>query len=199
MNLREPYKNVKTKSYDDLKSYFLKEITFNKGEQLKNSIISDLEDISRVWLLFAKNKDTQWRCLQVAQSKNDAIQEVKGVLDYIKLDYMGCKNNKNSAFYENVCPKGKGEYRKMLYSKIGSEYSKFKICFLDVDKYLGLNRTDCTNKCDGDRIIEICKYKYAEAKIAYQTLAVYWRQYRSCIDGQTISYIAEHPDEFINI
>ncbi|MBO4750593.1 MAG: hypothetical protein J5546_09770, partial [Lachnospiraceae bacterium] len=50
-------------------------------------------------------------------------------------------------------------------------------------------------KSDAERIIEICKNQYAEAKIARQALAVYWRQFPSGVDGQTICYFAEHPEE----
>ena len=67
-------------------------------------------------------------------------------------------------------------------------------CFLNVDKYLGIDFDNFTYKNDIERIIQICKNQYAEAKIAYQTLAVYWRLYSSGIDGQTISYlVAEQP------
>lgn len=80
--------------------------------------------------------------------------------------------------------------------KIGNESDEFKICVLDVDKYLGLEKIAEPNKNDAERIIEICKNQYAEAKIAYQTLAVYWRKVSSAIDGQTISYAVEHRSEF---
>ncbi|MCM1058054.1 MAG: hypothetical protein NC517_10670 [Firmicutes bacterium] len=75
------------------------------------------------------------------------------------------------------------------------EYKNFRICFLNVDKYLRIEPTDI-NKTDADRITEICKNQYAEAKIAFETLAVYWNHYRSGIDGQTIVYIASHTSEF---
>ena len=78
----------------------------------------------------------------------------------------------------------------------GYEGSEFKICVLNVDKYLGLKKVEKNNKNDAERIIEICKNQYAEAKIAYQTLAVYWRKVSSAIDGQTISYAVEHRSEF---
>ena len=78
---------------------------------------------------------------------------------------------------------------------IGGKYKKFKICFLDVDKYLGISSESIRNT-DADRIVEICKNQYAEAKIAFQTLAIYWRKYSSGIDGQTLAYIAENPQEF---
>ena len=48
-------------------------------------------------------------------------------------------------------------------------------------------------KNDAERIVDICKNQYAEAKIAYETLALFWRKVSSGIDGQTISYIVEHP------
>ena len=104
----------------------------------------------------------------------------------------------DSQFYKCVCPvKKQGEdYRNLLYRKIGYEGNEFKICVLDVDKYLGLKNVKKHNDNDVERIVEICKNQYAEAKIAYQTLAVYWRKVSSAIDGQTISYAVEHRSEF---
>lgn len=62
--------------------------------------------------------------------------------------------------------------------------------------YLGTKPDNDFNITDMERIIQICKNQYAEAKIAYQTLAVYWRIVSSGIDGQTIAYIANHTSEF---
>lgn len=200
MCLKEIYNQDNIKSYYAIKDNFLSEINFSKKENISTK---RPKKISRVWILFAKKnnkKNNKWKCLQVGQSKENAFDEINEI--------MGCitkssdNNNesvtiyKNSAFYENVCPVCKGDYRKTLYSKIGREYSNFKICFLDVDKYLGLIKSEGQNTNDSERIIEICKNQYAEAKIAYQTRAVYWRQYKSGIDGQTLSYIVNHTSEF---
>ena len=151
----------------------------------------------RVWLLFAKFED--WVCVQVAHSKTDVKEEIEFVLKCLpqRWDRNDCEL-KDSQFYKCVCPvpdKGK-TYRDLLYRKIGNESDEFKICVLDVDKYLGLEKIAEPNKNDAERIIEICKNQYAEAKIAYQTLAVYWRKVSSAIDGQTISYAVEHRSEF---
>lgn len=101
----------------------------------------------------------------------------------------------NSAFYEFVCPEGSKElYRKNLYSMIGQEFSKFKICFLNVNKYLGIKQSEALT--DTDYIIEICKNQYAEAKIAFETMSVYWRLYAPGIDGQTIAYITDNKARF---
>lgn len=201
MCLKEIYNQDNIKSYYAIKDYFLSEINFSKKENISTK---RPKEISRVWILFAEKniaeKNNNWKCLQVGQSKENVFDEINEI--------MGCitkssdNNNesvtiyKNSAFYENVCPVCKGDYRKTLYSKIGREYSNFKICFLDVDKYLGLIKSEGQNTNDSERIIEICKNQYAEAKIAYQTRAVYWRQYKSGIDGQTLSYIVNHTSEF---
>ena len=189
MELKEIYNTKDKRKYADLKEFFNKEIKF---------IRKDIPDISqndiRVWLLYAKNeKEKEWICLQVAHSKENAVSEINEDLSFLKekCDFSNIKEYSDSAFYKNVCPKvDKENYRKYLYSKIGSEYDRFKICFLDVDKYLGIRPNDDKyKKTDAERIIEICKNQYAEAKIAYETLAVYWRFYSSGIDGQTIDYI----------
>lgn len=205
MNLRKPYAKCKAKGYEDLKEFFFeeKEITFSKvdaPEEIKNEVTSEKTDVSRVWLLFASHDKCVWECLQVAQSKKDIKREIIDDIDFLFSEFNPKSKNisySNSCFYERVCPgTAKEKYRKLLYSKIGSEYQYFKICFLNVDKYLGI-KSDCNvNTTDEQRIIQICKNQYAEAKIAYQTLAVYWRSYPSGIDGQTISYIVEHASEF---
>ena len=194
MCLKELYNQDNIKSYDDIKGYFLSEINFSNKENISTM---KPDKISRVWLLFAETNQ-EWKCLQVGQSKENTLDEINGIIDYImnSPDNENIIKYKNSAFYENVCPVCNGDYRKTLYSKIGREYSNFKICFLDVDKYLRLTKNEGQNTTDSERIIEICKNQYAEAKIAYQTRAVYWRQYKSGIDGQTLSYIVNHTSEF---
>lgn len=201
--LRKPYRTCTARNYTDLKSYFKNEADFsiNKIHSIKNAwnkIENDLIS-SRVWLLFARNDENEnWTCIQVAHSKNDVKTEVKDALTYLKSISFNDLNNvkfENSAFYEEVCPKHTNiEYRKLLYSKIGNDYKHFKICLLDVDKYLNLEQ--CNQESDTKKIVEICKNQYAEAKIAYELLAVYWRHVSSGIDGQTISYIVNHPHEF---
>ena len=79
--------------------------------------------------------------------------------------------------------------------------SKTKILLLKRKMHSKMNKTSTKNvkkhnDNDVERIVEICKNQYAEAKIAYQTLAVYWRKVSSAIDGQTISYAVEHRSEF---
>lgn len=202
MELREPYQGCVAKKYEDLKDTFSSVIAF-KNKPISNKLnISPDEINSRVWLLYAKDNTNQWQCLQVGHSKNNVVEEITTIVDYL------FQNNKqniqkddftNSVFYQKVCPSKKGEeYRKFLYSSIiGNDYTEFKICFLDVDKYLGIQNCEKNNfDTDADRIIQICKNQFAEAKIAYQTLSIYWRKYSSGIDGQTLSYITEHRSEF---
>ena len=196
MCLKEIYNQDNIKSYDAIKDYFLSEINFSKKENISTK---QPEEISRVWILFAE-KNNKWKCLQVGQSKENAFDEIKEIIGCITKssdnDNESVTRYKNSAFYENVCPVCNGNYRKTLYSKIGREYSNFKICFLDVDKYLGLIKSEGQNTTDSERIIEICKNQYAEAKIAYQTRAVYWRQYKSGIATIALSYFVNHSTEF---
>ncbi|MBO5057051.1 MAG: hypothetical protein J6C64_11960 [Lachnospiraceae bacterium] len=198
MKLRETYANCKAKEYNNLKEFFVQNVEFSK-ENVPNKI-EEISNSSRVWLLFASLDKNDWKCLQVAHSKNGVQSEIKDVIEFLFCNaYQNAENISytNSAFYEKVCPKTTNEpYRRLLYSKIGSEYKYFRICFLDVDKYLGTKPDNDSLKSDSERIIQICKNQYAEAKIAYQTLAVYWRLCSSGIDGQTIAYIAGHFTEF---
>jgi hypothetical protein len=204
MEIRDPYKGNCIRSYNELNNYFVPELElrYSKNPKSKDSKIPEVTEeynSYRVWLLFAKFED--WVCVQVAHSKTDVKEEIEFVLKCLpqKWNRNDCELKlKDSQFYKCVCPvPDKGEdYRDLLYRKIGNESTEFIICVLDVDKYLGLEKNAEPNKNDAERIIEICKNQYAEAKIAYQTLAVYWRKVSSAIDGQTISYAVEHESEF---
>lgn len=203
MKLRETYTKKKRKDYSKVAKYFEQELSFSSDDN-KDNVISEYEKKincrSRVWLLLASYDCKNWECLQVAQSKNNVSGEVKDVIQYIfsnlQIDFESLEK-KNSLFYEKVRPVAANgySYREVLYSYIGKQFKYFKICFLNVDKYLNISPKEA-NVTDEERIIEICKNQYAEAKIAYETLAVYWMQYNSGIDGQTIAYIAAHEDEF---
>jgi hypothetical protein len=197
MQRREPYKDNRIMSYKELKDFFIPELELKYSKGSETPKVTEEYNNYRVWLLFAKFED--WVCVQVAHSKTDVKEEIEFVLKCLpqRWDRNDCEL-KDSQFYKCVCPvpdKGK-TYRDLLYRKIGNESDEFKICVLDVDKYLGLEKIAEPNKNDAERIIEICKNQYAEAKIAYQTLAVYWRKVSSAIDGQTISYAVEHRSEF---
>ena len=194
--LKAAYKrdDAKKKKYEELKSFFVKdsEKAFSKSDR-PNINIDDIKAPSRVWALFARaGEDSEWTCLQVAQSKN-ALDEVKTAIEYMSDTNSVTipEERTNSAFYEEVCPKARGEeYRKILYKMIWENYSEFKFCFLDVDKYLGATQTDKDK--DAGKIIEICKHHYAEAKLAYETLAVFWRKMNNGIDGLTIAYYVDN-------
>lgn len=199
MQKREPYEKNRVLNYKDLKKFFISQLELNYCKEPKAPVLTEDYNNYRVWLLFAKLEKDKWTCVQVAHSKNNIKEEIKFVLEHLskKWDRNDCEL-KDSQFYKCVCPvPEQGEdYRDLLYRKIGNESDEFRICILDVDKYLGLTKVEKNNKNDAERIIEICKNQYAEAKIAYQTLAVYWRKVSSAIDGQTISYAVEHRSEF---
>lgn len=196
---KDTYQSCNEKNYYDLEKFFTKgKLYFDKNSENAETLIKNMKEDSRVWLLFASNNNKDWDCVQVAHSKYKVLEEIRDVLKYYKKDFNSYKKviYKNSAFFESVCPNiNNVNYREALYSKIGSEYSYFIIRFLDVDKYLGIENIDI-NANDVNRIIEICKNQYAEAKIAYQTLAVYWRLVSSAIDGQTVDYIVKHIEAF---
>ena len=198
MQRREPYKKNRVLNYEDLKEFFISRLEIRYCKESEIPIVTEDYNNYRVWLIFAKLEVQGWICVQVAHSKNNIKEEIKFALEHLskKWDRNACEL-KNSQFYKCVCPvPQKGEnYRDLLYRKIGNEGVEFRICVLNVDKYLGLKKVE-KNTNDAERIIEICKNQYAEAKIAYQTLAVYWRNVSSAIDGQTISYAVDHRSEF---
>lgn len=201
---REPYLKNKVKQYHDLKEFFEQEInyTIDKEGNYNHELPTIENPTSRVWIMFASEDKKLWDCVQVAQSKKEVLNEINEAIKF-SFDYNYGTNVElgNSLFYENVCPKltseEKKQYRHYLYSKIGREYTYIKICLLDVDKYLGITQKTQDITTEAGRLIEICKNQYAEALIAYQTLSVYWNSYRSGVDGQLISYIAEHREEFV--
>lgn len=200
-NLREPYKKNSIITYQDLekRELFLYTKKFSKKSL---SILKDREAIkvdlqeninnARVWLLFGSRESDKWECLQVGHSKYEVRTEITYILDHFctEEDFQ-INEYTNSVFYTNVCPKVSMDYRKYLYGTIGKNYNEFLICFLNVDKYLGLEKKNTAAITDADKIIAICKNQYAEAKVAYETLAKYWRLHSSGIDGQTISYFTE--------
>lgn len=196
---REPYDKNCVMHYEDLKEFFIPELEIRYCKESEIPNVSDVYNCYRVWLLFAKLEGQGWTCVQVAHSKSNIKKKIEFVLEHLSKGWerKDCELT-DSQFYKCVCPvKKQGEdYRNLLYRKIGYEGNEFKICVLDVDKYLGLKNVKKHNDNDVERIVEICKNQYAEAKIAYQTLAVYWRKVSSAIDGQTISYAVEHRSEF---
>ena len=196
---REPYEKNRVLNYEDLKEFFISQLELNYCKEPEIPMVAEVYNNYRVWLLFAKFEGQRWTCVQVAHSKNNIKEEIEFVLEHLskKWDRNDCELN-DSQFYKCVCPvpEQREDYRDLLYRKIGNEGDEFRICILDVDKYLGLKKVEKNNNNDAERIIEICKNQYAEAKIAYQTLAVYWRKVSSAIDGQTISYAVEHRSEF---
>lgn len=199
---RELYQDCTGVKYDLLTGCFVGSvIEFDRDTKNPIKLLDGCEIESRVWLLFASCDKKDWECVQVGHSKNEVRAEVEYILRHYQKNYADYNNDdislSNSLFYKDVCPRIKGiEYREGLYSKIGSEYKYFRIAFLNVNLYLKISDSE-NSANDAERIIEICKNQYAEAKIAYETQAVYWRQYKSGIDGQTIDYIANHSTEFL--
>lgn len=205
MSLKDRYRNQfdNRKKYSDIKNMLDIEIEFKIAEKycdVKKRINSLNEANNRVWLLFGLKDGKEWECLQVAQSKNGLLTEIVEDVEYMfTYNYENLTSKipenkrlfKNSTFYDEIYVINKddagnqNEKRKYSYSKMASEYAEFKICILNIDKYLGLTGF----AVDNDNImnmITIAKPMYAEAMVAYDLLARYWNMYNSGIDGQAI-------------
>lgn len=200
---REPYINNTIIEYSKFDCFLDETIEFDKKNKSAVELLSEIDEektyLSRVWLLFASNDKKTWDCVQVAQSRENVQSEIETVIEFLYMKFESSEKieYKNSAFYKNVCPYSKEKnYRQLLYSKVGNDYRYFKFCFLNVDEYLGIENQFTDSKNDVERIVDICKNQYAEAKIAYQALAIYWRLFSSGVDGQTIQYIADNKLSF---
>lgn len=204
---KKMYKNYHEKNYEELKIYFAEEINFSTKEDLDN-VLDKIDDskiyTGRVWTLLGKDKSGEWIFLQVAQTKSQIKEEIETDIAYLydsiykdsisKYDM----KYKSSSFYENVFPYFETQEneevvdrKRLMYSKIGTEYDEFRLCLLDVDKYLQIEEPKNEELSDTEKIVQICKNQYAEAKLAFSTMAIYWRLYSSGVDGQTVMYFLE--------
>ena len=171
MEIRDPYKGNCIRSYNELNNYFVPELElrYSKNPESKDSKIPEVTEeynSYRVWLLFAEFED--WVCVQVAHSKTDVKEEIEFVLKCLSRE--GDRNDrklKDSQFYKCVCPvPDKGEdYRDLLYRKIGNESNEFKICVLDVDKYLGLEKTQSLIKMMQRELLKFAKISTPKRKL----------------------------------
>ena len=78
-------------------------------------------------------------------AKKNVKEEIEFVLEHLSKRWdRSCCELTDSQFYKCVCPVSEqGEdYRDILYRKIGNEGRDFKICVLNVDKYLGLKKVE---------------------------------------------------------
>lgn len=207
MQKRKDYEGKKVKTYEELKNYLEKVISFNRNENYEDILkqISELKLNSNVWALFGKNDFDEWHCLQVASSKYIQTEILDDVYLMFFNDYEDLISNitssdkvyKDSTFYREVYEmdsKNAGkinERRKFLYSKMKRDFSDFMICTLKVEKYLDTANLKIYNH-DLINIIEIACSLYAEAKFAYETLAYYWNMYNSGVDGQAIMKFLEN-------
>lgn len=208
--IRDFCKDKKIKTYNQFKDEkcFKDEIKFNRNDDYDQVLEAiDKVDFTEVfvWGLFGKQEGRDWRCLQVAYA-NDIRTEI---IDDVRLMFSNNYDElikladdetilKNSKFFKNVYKMpskyaGKSEKKRQYsYSKMMSDYSDFKICILDVNSYLGISKLDNLVSSDMRNIIDISKFGYAEAKFAYETLAIYWNSYNNGIDGRSISKLLEN-------
>lgn len=204
------YKNRNKSEYNEVFKYFSSVIEFTKDDECE-SVKKNIKEIDlsndKVWALFGGENENNLQCLQVAYSEN-ILSEIEEDIDFMfdkTIIYKGSVDNeetiiKNSKFYEHVyeIPKSslekEVEKRKYSYKNMYNSYSLFKICILDVDRYLNIEKSMRKINDDQNNIVEIAKHGYAEAKLAYETLSLYWNSYNSGIDGKTISYFLKNDE-----
>lgn len=142
---REPYDKNHVMYYKDFEEFFIPELEIGYCKGAEIPTVSSIYNDYRVWLLFAEFEGKGWTCLQVAHSKKNVKEEIEVVLEHLSKRWdRSCCELTDSQFYKCVCPVSEqGEdYRDILYRKIGNEGRDFKICVLNVDKYLGLKKVE---------------------------------------------------------
>lgn len=202
MERKDNYKEKRVRTYGELEPFLEKVVSFGKdgrSESIINSIDRYNFGDSRVWSLFGSNDNENWDCLQVAQSKN-VSKEIKCDVELMfnnkyenLLSEVDQKDRitKNTTFYSGSYEMKKGgDRRKFSYSKMFSEYKYFRVCILKIDEYLSFSDLVPDDE-DMANILKIAKPLYAEAKLAYETMAKYWVMYSSGVDGQAILLFLE--------
>lgn len=203
MEKNKRYKNKSVKSYDELEPFLETVVSFKSNDDCK-TIINTIEKYNfkdnRVWTLFGSNDNKNWDCLQVAQTNNKILNEMKCDIKFmfdnnykdllLKINQKD-KKIKDTTFYNDSYEMEKNsDCRKFSYSKMRSEYKWFRICLLKINDYLSFTYLKLENN-NLINILEIAKPLYAEAKLAYETLAKYWNMYNSGVDGQEIMIFLE--------
>lgn len=214
MERKKNYRNKRVKPYKELEPFLNIVVSFKRNDNCKD-IINTIDDYNfednRVWALFGSNDNENWDCLQVAQTKKNISQEIKCDIEFMfenkyedLLSQIEQKDRiiKNTTFYNGSYEMGKGsdhekksDPRKFSYSKMYSEYKFFRICILKINEYLSFSSLKLNE--DLVNILEIAKPLYAEAKLAYDTLAKYWNMYNSGVDGQAIIIFLERDQQCV--
>lgn len=73
-----------------------------------------------------------------------------------------------------------------MYSKMREEYDVLLLFYqLNIDRYLSIEELKNDNT-HVNNMIEISKANYAEAKLAFETQAIYWNTFRGVIDAKAL-------------
>lgn len=159
----------------------------------------------RIWVLFGKQEGEEWECLQVAQTKNNLINEIKEDIGFMARNYdeiiekipKDKRIPKHTAFYDKAYIISSGQdKREYSYSKMAKEFDEFIICSPKIEYFIMRSQEEIKTD-DENNMINIALYPYVEAKIAYLMLAKYWNYYRSGVDGQTIMLFLEKQNQKI--
>lgn len=211
MRLKPQYKKSeeRKKTYMDLQPFLREIVTFKKNESNSNvdffnKFMKKIFSDDRVWILFGKDDESnEWEALQVAQTKENIKIEIIEAIQYLFSDAYAKLTSVNAKFihtqfysnsYAIPSETPRGSYnevkRKYQYSKMGNDYGEFKICVLEYMQYLQIPGEKFDNDSLKD-IVAIAAPCYAEAKLAYDTLAKYWNAYKGGVDGQAIALFQE--------
>ena len=186
--------------FNEIDEYFTKHPIINDGMH------------GRVWILTGNENDkTEYCVLTVAQSediKKEIIDDVRAMLNITYLEKKhACKelsveeikeynldviksprlSSQSTEGYQYPCQQGKSE-TPYFYRFAYKNYKNLKIYEIDIDSYLRIDSADQVGEIYG-YLYSFGKDYYAEAKIAVETRAKYWRYYKSGVGKRAYKFI----------
>lgn len=201
--IKEEYSSFQVKSCSDLEANFTKIIELkkekgsftDKEKTIKKLLKYNYGNSDRfVWILYGqKGKGIKKIALQIEEGPTPSLaDDLLEIIDYIyapaNVISSGEKiETKDSEFYANVYKSCGKNMRKYAYGQIGRSYEHLWFYMVDVDKYLGLSGK--RRKGVEQDLIDLSKSYYAEAKLALNTLPLFWNKFNGNVGGNAFKLI----------
>lgn len=188
---KDIYMNTKEYSFEEIKEYLTEILEIRFCDDLKMKI-RELEKIDlaehHVWTLYGE-KQNKRICLQVRQSKDIKKEIIRDIeLMDAEQEYKGEQISVNTQFYKDTYMRNREANSSCIYNIIKREYTPLTFYYINVDKYLGIDRVN-SNNATINSIVNVSKEYYAETKFAYDTQAIFWNVYRSGVGMEALKDI----------